>query len=401
MGNKILIADDSKLIISLVKNIFQSQGEDFIVLTAYDGKEAVEKAEKEMPDIILMDWQMPEMSGLEALKILKASSKTKDIPVIMLTASESTEAAFDGGATDFVQKPFNKSELLTRVRTSLELVNLSSELKQKSIDLEIQRNKLKLQKDFLVKQKKEITSGNELTLKLGKLVVPPQHVINQAIKDNFFLYQPLESVPSCFLWIGKNGSKLYLCIGLFERHLNQPILLASGIKSILNEIVYFGSEENDLIPSQIYHNLKDRLNEISCFSDLKTSCFDIIICSFDPQNKILQYSGLNIPILVMKNDKLVELKTDRSDKEDNDFKINNHKVHLAAGDIFYILNNGFGENQTAIMNAGHITNELQEVIKKIYKKDLAKQKVLFEKTYENWKKDLRQLTDIIVFGIKV
>jgi CheY-like chemotaxis protein len=401
MGNKILIADDSKLIISLVKNIFQSQGEDFIVLTAYDGKEAVEKAEKEMPDIILMDWQMPEMSGLEALKILKASSKTKDIPVIMLTASESTEAAFDGGATDFVQKPFNKSELLTRVRTSLELVNLSSELKQKSIDLEIQRNKLKLQKDFLVKQKKEITLGNELTLKLGKLVVPPQHVINQAIKDNFFLYQPLESVPSCFLWIGKKGSKVYLCIGLFERHSNQPILLASGIKSILNEVVYFGSEENDFIPSQIYHNLKERLNEISCFSDLKASCFDIIICSFDPENKILQYSGLNVPILVMKNDKLVELKTDRSDKEDNDFKINNHKVHLAAGDIFYILNNGFGENQTAIMNAGHITNELQEVIKRIYKKDMAKQKVLFEKTYENWKKDLRQLTDIIVFGIKV
>jgi len=401
MGNKILIADDSKLIISLVKNIFQSQGEDFLVLTAFDGKEAVEKAEKEMPELILMDWQMPEMSGLEALKILKASSKTKDIPVIMLTASESTEAAFDGGATDFVQKPFNKSELLTRVRTSLELVNLSSELKQKSIDLEIQRNKLKLQKDFLVKQKKEIASGNELTLKLGKLVVPSQNIINQALKDNFLLYQPLESVPSCFLWIGKKGSKVYFCIGLFERHSNQPILLASGIKNILNEIIHFNDDESDLIPSQIHLSLKDRLNEISCFSDSKSSCFDILIFSFDSVNNILQYSGLNIPILVMKNDKLVELKTDKSDEGDSELKITNHKVHLASGDLIYILNNGFSENQTAIMNAGHISNELQEVIKKIYKKDMIKQKVLFEKTYENWRKDLRQLTDIIVLGIKV
>ncbi len=121
--NKILIADDSKLILSLVASFFVGRENEIAIITANDGKEAIEKANSEKPDLILMDWQMPGMSGIDALKSLKEDSQTNNIPVVMLTASENTTEAFKLGAIDYIQKPFQKEEFLTRVNNLIDIIN--------------------------------------------------------------------------------------------------------------------------------------------------------------------------------------------------------------------------------------------------------------------------------------
>lgn len=403
MGSKILIADDSKLVVSLIRSIFENEKDDFTVITASDGKEAIEKAENELPDIILMDWQMPELSGIESLKLLKQNEKTKSIPVIMLTATESTNEAFEFGANDFVQKPFEKTELIARIKTSLELANSQKELKLKNVDLEIQHNKLKIQKDILVKQKKELGESQELAIIISRIIEPTQNILEQILQEHFLLTIPVSEIPSNFLWGTRKGRHVLFCIGFMAKNNISTILFSSGILNILNFILNSSENEKDLQPSQILMQLNERLKSVSDANNSILKGRDLIFCSIDLDKKSMQYSGVNIPVFVIKNNKLVELKTvsSKTGINDSDLNLTNHKVQLAKGDLIYILNDGFNQNRTGMKESSYVSDESLNVLKKIYKKEMGKQKELFEKTFRLWKKELKQTNDILALGIKI
>lgn len=118
---KILAVDDERHIVRLVQVNLERQG--FQVVTAFDGKEALKKVETEKPDLIVLDVMMPHMDGFEVLKRLKADDKTKNIPVIMLTAKAQDADVFRGWASGvdcYLTKPFNPLELLTFVKRIFE-----------------------------------------------------------------------------------------------------------------------------------------------------------------------------------------------------------------------------------------------------------------------------------------
>ncbi len=121
MSKRILAVDDEKHILRLVQINLEKAG--YEVLTATNGREAVEAATAQNPDLIVMDVMMPEMDGFEALKTLKGQPTTKDIPVIMLTAKAQDADVFHGwqsGADLYLTKPFNPMELLTFVKRIFE-----------------------------------------------------------------------------------------------------------------------------------------------------------------------------------------------------------------------------------------------------------------------------------------
>ena len=124
MRQKILIADDSDVNLTIMRDILNDEGYD--VQTAQNGEIAVRQTLFYEPDLILMDWQMPVMNGIKALEILKNNPKVKDIPVIMVTGIATTvehlQEAYAKGAIDFIKKPFEKIELLARVKTILSFV---------------------------------------------------------------------------------------------------------------------------------------------------------------------------------------------------------------------------------------------------------------------------------------
>ncbi len=117
MAKKILAVDDEKHIVRLVQINLEKEG--YEVVTANNGREALDKVASERPDLIVMDVMMPEMDGLEALQTLKSNPATAEIPVIMLTAKAQDADVFRGwqsGADLYLTKPFNPMELLTFVR---------------------------------------------------------------------------------------------------------------------------------------------------------------------------------------------------------------------------------------------------------------------------------------------
>ncbi len=119
---RILIIDD------LPENVFMLQDrlehEGYEILTAYDGNSGIEKVRNELPDLILLDIMMPEITGIEVCKILVSDPLTSNIPIILVTAksgAEDTKEGLEAGAFDYIKKPFNRIELLARVKSALKL----------------------------------------------------------------------------------------------------------------------------------------------------------------------------------------------------------------------------------------------------------------------------------------
>lgn len=120
---KILIVDDVMSNVLLLKVLLTN--EKFAIATASNGRQALEQVEKENPDLVLLDIMMPDMSGFEVAQHLKSNPNTADIPIIFLTALNSTAdivKGFQVGANDFISKPFNKEELIIRVTHQISLV---------------------------------------------------------------------------------------------------------------------------------------------------------------------------------------------------------------------------------------------------------------------------------------
>ncbi len=134
----ILIADDLQDNLNIVKAVLGYKG--YRVETAKNGKQVLEEVTKQIPDLILLDIQMPEMNGFEACRHLKANPEFKEIPVIFLTAKADSYDIVDGfkhGAVDYITKPFNTMELLARVQTHLELKRSRDLLAEKNKYLEV------------------------------------------------------------------------------------------------------------------------------------------------------------------------------------------------------------------------------------------------------------------------
>ncbi len=134
---KVLIVDDEVDIIETMK--FNLELENITCIEAYDGKEGVEKAKKENPDLILMDITMPLMNGFEAIEKLKANELTKHIPIIVLTALGSRQDRITGiskGANDFLIKSVDSEELLLRVKNNLKIKEYYDFLKNHNTILE-------------------------------------------------------------------------------------------------------------------------------------------------------------------------------------------------------------------------------------------------------------------------
>ena len=127
---KILIVDDEEIVRRVLSSLLKKEG--YEVIEAEDGEAGVELAKKEDPDVILMDLTMPRMGGLEACRLLKKDEKTKNIPVLVITAlgGENKTEAINAGIDDFVSKPFDAEEISIRVKSMLKIKKLTDELER-------------------------------------------------------------------------------------------------------------------------------------------------------------------------------------------------------------------------------------------------------------------------------
>ena len=113
----VLVAEDEGALVTLLRYNLEREG--YRVLEAVDGEEALLVASEEKPDVVLLDWMLPQLSGIEVCRRLRTRQETRNVPIIMLTArGEETDRVrgLDTGADDYITKPFSMTELLARLR---------------------------------------------------------------------------------------------------------------------------------------------------------------------------------------------------------------------------------------------------------------------------------------------
>jgi two-component system, OmpR family, phosphate regulon response regulator PhoB len=141
MKPSILVAEDEGALVTLLRYNLEREG--YRVLEAQDGEEALLVAAEEKPDLVLLDWMLPQLSGIEVCRRLRGRQETRNVPIIMLTArGEETDRirGLDTGADDYLTKPFSMTELLARLRAVLRRIRPSlAEDVVRSGDIEMDR----------------------------------------------------------------------------------------------------------------------------------------------------------------------------------------------------------------------------------------------------------------------
>ena len=198
---KILVIDD------LPENIFILQDrlvqEGYEVNTAYGGTDGMEKAYSTLPDLILLDVMMPDMSGLEVCKTLVNDEKTKHIPIILVTAkagAEDTKEGLEAGAFDYIKKPFNRVELMARVKSALKLSEANQQLleveKRTTFIATIVTANHKIKQPLTLLSLSSAAIKNELEKKefTSKSILSRVKYIDAAIKDISDVLDKLNSI---------------------------------------------------------------------------------------------------------------------------------------------------------------------------------------------------------------
>ena len=139
-GSKVLVVDDLPANVKLITAILKR---DYEIIPAYSGEEAIEKVESEKPDIVLLDIMMPGIDGYEVCKRIKQGDSTRFTPVVMITALSDVEdriKAIEVGADDFLTKPINTQELITRTRSLLKAKRFHDQLVESKAIIEAQND---------------------------------------------------------------------------------------------------------------------------------------------------------------------------------------------------------------------------------------------------------------------
>lgn len=137
MAEKILVVDDTPLNVKLLADVLTARG--YSLSTAASGSEALDKIREDPPDLVLLDVMMPQMTGFEVCRTLRAAPETALLPVVMVTALDAKEdriLGLEAGADDFLSKPINQSELLARVRSLLRIRALHRQVAEQQAQLE-------------------------------------------------------------------------------------------------------------------------------------------------------------------------------------------------------------------------------------------------------------------------
>ncbi len=146
----LLIVDDNATNLHVLSDVLDDAG--FEVRVAQNGEMALQKVEYDPPDLILLDVMMPGLNGFETCERLKADSKTKEIPIIFMTALSETVDKVRGlslGAVDYITKPFQQDEVLARVRTHLQISRLTKSLAEQNLQLRAEvRARMKAEEDL-------------------------------------------------------------------------------------------------------------------------------------------------------------------------------------------------------------------------------------------------------------
>ncbi|HOK41945.1 MAG TPA: fused response regulator/phosphatase [bacterium] len=359
--NKILIVDDvleNRLILAtILKN-----RTDYELYFATNGEDVISNISEIMPDLILLDIMMPGLNGFEVAKILKSKETIRDIPIIFISALESINdkiKAFENGGIDYITKPFNSEEVLTRINAHIKLKNYYDEIQRLN---------------------NEIKEELELANKIQKSILK-ENILNFTNIKFYSKFIPYEKISGDFFDIIELSKNNYLFI---LTDITGHGISAAFYTMIIKTIFYYlGSLI--VLPNTIMNTMNNDLMNL-LLQNYYPSAF---IGFIDVKRKILKYSnaGHICPLLFSSNkNEIIQL-----DKKnillgvEKNFDYELFEINLSEGDKFFLFTDGLIENISSMEQIksyikNNINNQLEKIVEGLieYNLNLSQEKKFYD-----------------------
>ena len=386
----VLIVDDNPENLQVLGNYLQKESYDLEF--ALDGKSALDWIDRKNFDLILLDIMMPGMDGFEVCTRLKGDIKTRDIPVIFLTANADTDCtikAFDLGAADYVTKPFNQKELLARVHTQIEIKKTRDEVTRYLKEVE--------NKNIL------ITSSIKYAKSIQTAVFKSSQNLSEYFSDQFTLILPKDIVSGDFYWSAKvNGRYL---LGVFDctGHGVPGAFMSLLFVTFLNDIVKVAKiYEPHLILNRLRERVIDALEQKGFIMEMHDG-MDAALISYDYEDKVIHFSGAFSKMYLIRNDKIMEFKGDRMPVSyyDKMKDFSSQEIKVCKGDNVYMFTDGYKDQFGGPRGKKYGQDNFKKILIANHKKPMETQKQLLYDSHLAWRDGRSdQIDDITIVGFR-
>ncbi len=384
---KILIVDDSKANLMLLCDTLSEHE----CIPVASGEEALKVTFSENPpDLILLDIIMKGMNGYDVCSILKKDSRTKEIPVIFITGDRDTKSlvkGFNVGAIDFITKPFNFDELKVRVSTQLKYKKMLDDNNRylKSIE-EIYDT---------------VTDSIYYAQRIQQATLPHDSFLKKLMLEYFVLYKPRDIVSGDFYLAYDHNDMLLLVAADCTGHGVPGALMSMMSTAFIKEII---NMENITEPHQILNKLRQTI--ISTFytsdTDEISDGLDASIALIDFKEDVLKFSGANLPLFLIRNNELIELKGNRMPvgayPKQNSFTTKS--LQLQNNDCIYLFTDGYTDQFGGPKDRKMMNHNFKKLLINQNGKPMSEQKILIEDHFNEWKGYTEQVDDILVMGYR-
>jgi serine phosphatase RsbU (regulator of sigma subunit) len=235
--------------------------------------------------------------------------------------------------------------------------------------------------------------------------LPPDSFVNSTLKEHFIFYLPKDIVSGDFYWMSKINNKAYVaavdCTGHGVPGAFMSIVGHDQLNYAVNVV---GAKKPAEILNALNEGVTRTLRQSKGEMSVKDG-MDIALCGIDYNNKKLEYAGAFNPLYMVRDNELTQV-------DANKFPVGafvgeslqvftNHEIDVQEGDVFYIFSDGYQDQFGGPKNKKFLTKRFRELLVEISGNPMDKQKEILEKRFLEWKKDVVQVDDILVIGIRI
>lgn len=289
------------------------------------------------------------------------------------------------------------------------LAEKNERISRQKDEIERQRDEISSQKDIAEKQrdqisyqKKHITDSIEYARKIQTALLPSLELFSDDI-DHFVLYKPRDIVSGDFYWVGRfDGHQLIIAADCTGHGVPGAFMSMLGV-SLINEIVVNkGIRQPDKVMNELRDAVIGSLGQKGAESEIKDG-MDMCICNYELSSGKLVFAGANNPLYLFSEGELTEIKGDKMPVAIHEHMapFTAHEFNLKKGDTFYIFSDGYVDQFGGPKLKKYLSKNFKNTLLDMQSLPMLKQGAMLDEIFEEWRKDVDQIDDVTVIGVRV
>ncbi|MCE3278907.1 MAG: hypothetical protein K0S44_1098 [Bacteroidetes bacterium] len=265
-----------------------------------------------------------------------------------------------------------------------------------------QKYEVEKQKHLIEEKNREITDSISYALRIQTAILPPQKIVKQYLENSFILYKPKDIVAGDFYWMETVDDLILFAACDCTGHGVPGAMVSVVCHNALNRAV---REFRITQPSAILDKTTEIVIENFAKSeeDIKDG-MDISLCAYNPKTQTLQWSGANNPLWLIKNNELIEIKADKQPigMNENGKPFTNHQFSLNKNDSIFLFTDGFADQFGGETGGKKLTRKrFKQLLLSIQDKPMHNQGIILDNFIIDYRKEVEQIDDILVMGVRV